>query len=184
MSRIGNKPVKITSGVTVSVSGSKVVVTGPKGELSFEFRPEIKITSNDNNIILERKVETPKAKALHGLSRTLVENMITGVSTGWNKGLELVGVGYRAQVEGTTLVLNLGFSHQIKIPAPTGITFEVTENRINVKGADKQLVGETAAQIRRLRPPEPYKGKGIRYIGEVVRKKAGKAAKAVGTTGK
>lgn len=184
MSRIGKKPVKIPDGVTVALIDHKLEVTGPKGKLDFEFRPEISLKVEGNHILVERVSETPKAKSLHGLSRTLVDNMLVGVSQGWNKGLELVGVGYRATMDGTTLILNLGFSHQVKISAPAGITFEVIENnRVNVKGIDKQLVGETAARIRRIRPPEPYKGKGIRYIGEVVRRKAGKAAKAVGAAG-
>lgn len=177
MSRIGQKPVKILEGTTVTVDKNQVTVTGPKGSLYFSFRPEIAVKVEGNNILVERVSSTPKAKSLHGLSRTLIENMIMGVTSGWNKGLELVGVGYRASVEGDKLVLNVGFSHPVNFPAPAGITFEVLENtKINVKGFDKQLVGETAAQIRKIRPPEPYKGKGIRYIGEVVRRKAGKAA--------
>ncbi|MBI3888029.1 50S ribosomal protein L6 [Candidatus Microgenomates bacterium] len=185
MSRIGKKPVKIPAGVTVKVEGNVVSATGPKGVLSINVRPEVKISVTDNDVLVERSAETPKAKALHGLTRSLIENIVTGVNLGWNKGLELVGVGYRAEVSGGTLVLNVGFSHQVKFPAPTGITFEVSENtKINVKGTDKQLVGETAAQIRRIRPPEPYKGKGIRYIGELVRRKAGKAAKAAGAPAK
>lgn len=184
MSRIGKKPIKIPEGVTVTVSGQDVKVTGPKGTLDLNFRHEIGISVSGNDVIVERNAETPKAKSLHGLTRTLVDNMILGVSKGWNKGLEIVGVGYRAAVEGTNLVLNVGFSHQVKFPAPVGITFEVSENtKVNVKGIDKQLVGETASQIRRIKPPEPYKGKGIRYIGEYVRRKAGKAAKAVGGAG-
>lgn len=181
MSRIGKKPVKIPEGVTIKQNGNDFVISGPKGELSFSFRPEVKIVQEGNNLVVERVSETPKGKSLHGLTRTLLENMVTGVTTGWNKGLELIGVGYRVSLEGTTLVLNVGYSIPVKFPAPAGITFEVSENtKVNVKGIDKQLVGETAAQIRRIRPPEPYKGKGIRYIGEVVRRKAGKAAKAVG----
>ena len=184
MSRIGKKPVKIPAGVTLKTDENRLVATGPKGELTLIVRPEIKVTVNGSEINVERISETPKAKALHGLVRTLVENLVLGVNSGWNKGLELVGVGYRATLEGTTLVLNVGFSHQVKFPAPVGITFEVSDNtKVNVRGIDKQLVGETAAQIRRIRPPEPYKGKGIRYIGEVVRRKAGKAAKAVGAAG-
>ncbi len=184
MSRIGKKPVKIPNGVTVNVKDHLVSVTGPKGHLATEFRPEVAIKIDGSNILVERMSDTPKAKSLHGLSRTLVENMVLGVNQGWNKGLELVGVGYRVAVEGTTLVLNVGFSHQVKIPAPQGIIFEIFENnKINVKGIDKQQVGEIAAQIRRIRPPEPYKGKGIRYIGEVIRRKAGKTAKAVGAAG-
>lgn len=180
MSRIGKKPVKIPSEVTVKIDGQVVTVTGPKGTLTQTFRPEIALRADRGNILVERVAATPKAKALHGLTRTLVENMVFGVDKGWNKGLEIVGVGYRGTVEGSDLVLNLGFSHQVKFPAPAGIAFEVKQNIINVSGIDKQLVGETAAQIRRLRPPEPYKGKGIRYVGEVIRKKPGKAAKAVG----
>ncbi len=184
MSRIGKKPVKIPAGVTVQISGQQLIATGPKGTLEVAFRPEVKISADGQNVAIERASETPKAKAMHGLSRTLVENAVLGVSQGWNKGLELVGVGYRAEASGTNLILNVGFSHPVKFPAPNGITFEVSDNtKINVKGIDKQLVGETAAQIRRVREPEPYKGKGIRYVGEVVRKKAGKAAKAAGAAG-
>ncbi len=181
MSRIGKKPVKIPAGVTIKTEDHRVVVTGPKGELAMVYRPEVAIKVEGSDIIIDRVAETPKAKALHGLTRSLVENLVLGVTSGWNKGLELVGVGYRAAVEGKNLLLNVGFSHQVNYPAPEGIIFEVVDNtKINVKGIDKQLVGETAAQIRQIRPPEPYKGKGIRYIGEVVRRKAGKAAKAVG----
>lgn len=182
MSRIGKKPVKIPEGVTINIDGGKVKIVGPKGTLNFNFRPEIKITSADGVISVDRVAETNKAKSLHGLTRTLIENMVFGVTTGWNKGLELVGVGYRCAVEGADLVLNVGFSHPVKFPAPEGITFTVSDNtKINVSGIDKQLVGETSAKIRRIRPPEPYKGKGIRYIGEIIRRKAGKAAaKAVG----
>lgn len=184
MSRIGGKPIKIPEGVTIQNDGGKLTVVGPKGTLVFQFRPEMGININNNAIDVQRKSDTPKAKSLHGLTRTLIANMITGVTQGWNKGLELVGVGYRAVVEGTTLVLNVGFSHQVKFPSPAGITFVVSDNtKVNVSGVDKQLVGETAAQIRRIRPPEPYKGKGIKYIGEVIRRKAGKAAKAVGGAG-
>jgi large subunit ribosomal protein L6 len=184
MSRIGKKPVKIPEGVTVKVDRQTVVATGPKGEQSLNFRPEIKIVQEGSSLNIERVEESPKAKALHGLTRSLVENLVMGVDKGWNKGLELVGVGYRAEVANGALILNVGLSHQVKYPAPAGIIFEVLENtKINIKGVDKQLVGETAAQIRRIRPPEPYKGKGIRYIGEVVRRKAGKAAKAAGAPG-
>ncbi len=184
MSRIGKKPVKIPSGVTITVTTGHVTATGPKGTLETQFRPEVSFQLDNNLLLVNRVSDTPKAKSLHGLSRTLAENMILGVSQGWNKGLEIVGTGYRAALEESTLVLNLGYSHPVKFPAPSGITFEVSENtKINVKGIDKQLVGETAAQIRKIKPPEPYKGKGIRYIGEFVRRKAGKAAKAVGAAG-
>lgn len=181
MSRIGNKPVSIPSGVSMNVSGGKVSVTGPKGTLEENFRSEIKISVSGSKAVVERVKDTPKAKSLHGLSRSLLENMVLGVTQGWNKGLELVGVGYRAAVSENDLLLNVGFSHQVTFPAPSGISFEVKDNtKVNVTGIDKQLVGETAAQIRRIKPPEPYKGKGIRYIGEVIRKKAGKTAKAAG----
>lgn len=184
MSRIGKKPIAIPSGITPQIEGSSVQVTGPKGVLKLSFRPEVAVKLEGNNIIVERTSETAKAKSVHGLTRTLIENMVMGVDKGWNKGLELVGVGYRAELSGKDLVLHVGFSHSVNFPAPEGITFEVLENvKLNVKGIDKQLVGETAAQIRRVKPPEPYKGKGIRYIGEAVRRKAGKAAKAVGGTG-
>lgn len=177
MSRIGTKPVKIPEGVTIKVEKGAVTVTGPKGTLSQTFRPEVAVKVEGGSILVERVAETPKAKSLHGLSRTLLENMVLGATSGWNKGLELVGVGYRAELSGPDLVLNIGFSHPVKFPAPAGITFAVADNtKINVSGTDKQLVGETAAQIRRTRPPEPYKGKGIRYIGEYIRRKAGKAA--------
>jgi len=181
MSRIGNKPISVPQGVTVSLNGSEVTATGQKGTLKWSIRPEVKVVIDGQKIDVSRSNENPKAKAVQGLTRTLIDNMILGVSTGWNKGLELVGVGYRAAVQGNMLVLNVGFSHQVNFPAPTGITFEVKDNtKINVSGIDKQLVGETAAQIRRIKPPEPYKGKGIRYMGEVVKKKAGKTAKAAG----
>ncbi len=180
MSRIGKKPIKIPENITVKIDGRIIGVSGPKGNLNCEFRPEVAVKNVNNQILVERVAETAKAKSLHGLTRTLIENMFFGVDKGWNKGLELVGVGYRAEVVGNDLVLNVGFSHQVKFPAPKGITFEVKQSLINVSGIDKQLVGETAAQIRRLKPPEPYKGKGIRYVGEIVRKKPGKAAKAVG----
>lgn len=185
MSRIGQKPVKILEGVSITVDKNQVSVTGPKGSLSATFRPEVAVKVDGSHVLVERIADSPKAKSLHGLTRTLIENMIMGVTKGWNKGLELVGVGYRAALEETTLVLNVGFSHSVKFAAPAGISFEVLENtKINVKGVDKQLVGEAAAQIRRIRPPEPYKGKGIRYIGEVVRRKAGKAAaKTLGAAG-
>lgn len=181
MSRIGNKPISIANGATVTVADGSLTATGPKGTLTVVIRPEVKVTSADGKVIVERRNENPKSKSVQGLTRTLIDNAIMGVTQGWNKGLELVGVGYRAALQGTTLVLNVGFSHQVNFPAPTGITFEVKDNvKINVMGNDKQLVGETAAQIRRVKPPEPYKGKGIRYSGEVVRKKAGKTAKAAG----
>lgn len=177
MSRIGKQPIKIPEDALIELSEGVVVVSGPKGKLTREFRREVEFVVNDRKIQVERKGDSPKAKSLHGLSRTLLENMIFGVTKGWNKGLEIVGTGYRASVSGNVLTLNLGFSHPITVTAPEGIGFEVKENRlINVSGVNKELVGETAAKIRRFRPPEPYKGKGIRYVGEKVRRKAGKAA--------
>lgn len=182
MSRIGKAPIKIPEKVTIKSEGQKVIVSGPKGELSQEVRREVNVKVDGSTLTVNRLAETARAKSLHGLYRSLLNNMILGVSTGWSKTLELVGVGYKAQLSGNDLLLNLGFSHQIKFPAPKGITFAVTDKdgKILVSGVDKQLVGETAAKIRRLRPPEPYKGKGIRYLGERIKKKVGKAAKAVG----
>lgn len=183
MSRIGSKPIKIPEGVTVTVEKKTVTCQGSKGKLEQEFRSEIKINIENNNIIIERVAETPKAKALHGLYRSLLANMIQGVSTGWNKGLEMVGTGFRAETDGKKLTLRLGFSHPVIYEVPEGISFEIKENKINVTGIDKQKVGEIAAQIRRIKPPEPYKGKGIRYVGEVVRRKPGKAAAKAGPGG-
>jgi large subunit ribosomal protein L6 len=184
MSRIGQKPVKVPEGVTVRIDGGHLAAAGPAGTLELVLRPEVKMEVSGNSVLVSRREESARAKSLHGLSRTLVENTLLGVSKGWNKGLELVGVGYRAALEGQVLVLSVGFSHPVRFSAPEGITFEVSENtKINVRGVDKQRVGETAAQIRRIRPPEPYKGKGIRYSGEAVRRKPGKAAKAGATAG-
>lgn len=180
MSKIGEKPIAIASGVKVTVDGQKVTVEGPKGSLSFNFRPEITVSVTDGKIEVKRDADTAKAKSLHGLTRTLINNMVFGVEKGWSKGLELSGVGYRASVEGGTLVLTVGFSHPVKYKLPEGISATVVENKITINGADKQLVGEVTAQIRRIRPPEPYKGKGIKYIGEHIRRKAGKTAKALG----
>ncbi len=181
MSRIGQKPIPVPEGVTLKRESRLVSVTGPKGALQLEFRPEVDLKMTTGKVEVVRTKETPKAKAIQGLSRSLIANMVAGVTTGWNKGLELVGVGYRVTTTGTSLVLNVGFSHQVNFSAPPGISFEVKDTtKINVSGIDKQLVGETAAQIRRIKPPEPYKGKGIRYSGERVKRKAGKAAKAAG----
>lgn len=181
MSRIGIKQITLPANVTVSVENGAVAVRGPKGALNCVLRPEVEVVIEGSKIEVRKVKDSPKAKSLHGLSRTLVENMVLGVTQGWNKGLELIGVGYRVSMSGKNLVLNVGFSHQVTFPAPEGITFEVKDNtKINVQGIDKQLVGETAAMIRRIKPPEPYKGKGIRYIGEHVRRKAGKAAKGAG----
>jgi len=176
MSRVGSKPIQITPGVNASISGDVISVTGPKGQLSVAIPRVIEIKIDGQNIVLTPINKSKDVSSIHGLTRTLVYNAVYGVSNLWTKGLELVGVGFR----GTDLVLNVGFSHPVVISAPANITFSANEGKINVSGIDRQLVGEMAAIIRRVKPPEPYKGKGIRYQGEKVRKKAGKAAKALG----
>jgi len=180
MSRIGKNPVKIPSGVTVEKKDvNTVFVKGPKGELSAAFSPLIKIALADGSVVCTRTSEGKQARSLHGLTRTLIFNMVEGVSNGYQKKLEIIGVGYRAAVSGTKIVLNLGHSHPIDFPVPKGIKIEIDKDKKNIliiSGIDKQLIGETAAKIRSLRKPEPYKGKGIRYLGEHVVRKAGKAA--------
>lgn len=179
MSRIGNAPISIPQGVTVESTGNKIVVNGPKGALSLEIAPEIKVEIENNMVTTKRKNEHKKSKSLHGLTRNLIANMISGVLTPWSKDLELNGVGFRAQTDGNKLTLNIGFSHPVEIVAPQGITFEVKDTtKIKVLGIDKELVGQTAANIRKIKTPDVYKGKGIRMVGEYIRKKAGKAAKA------
>lgn len=168
----------IPQGTTVKIDGRKLTATGPKGEVSFLLHPKVKVELGDKEIIC-----FSKDNALWGLVRSLVANAVLGVSVGWSKTLELVGVGFRAETNGLELILNLGFSHQVKIKAPQGLSFKVVENKIEILGADKQAVGELAAQIRRIKPPEPYKGKGIKYQGEIIRRKLGKAAKAIGGAG-
>jgi large subunit ribosomal protein L6 len=178
MSRIGRAPIAIPDGVDVDVEGSRVSVKGPKGRLAQDFRPEMTIVLEDGSLRVERPSDERLHRSLHGLTRTLLANMVVGVTQGYEKRLEIVGVGYRAAMKGNDLELALGFSHQVVVPPPAGIEFDVPQpTRITVRGIDKQLVGEVAAGIRKLRKPEPYKGKGIRYEGEYVRKKAGKAAK-------
>jgi len=181
MSRIGRMPISVPEKVSVAVEDRLVRVTGPKGELTQPIPEGIHVVQQDGHLVVERESEIKRHKALHGLTRTLVNNMITGVTTGFSKTLEITGVGYRATMAGQRLNLALGFSHPVDVAPPPGITL-ATEgaNRIIVSGIDKQQVGETAAQIRRLREPEPYKGKGIRYSDEVVRRKAGKAGKVGG----
>jgi len=175
MSRIGKKPIAIPSGVNVTLDGQTVTVKGPKGELAWTVAEEVEIKQEGAELNLTPRDETQRARAMWGLSRTLVFNMVTGVSTGFEENLELVGVGYRAAVNGTVLNLQLGFSHDINIDPPAGITFSSgKQTEIKISGADKQAVGEIAAKIRRIRPPEPYKGKGVRYAGEKVRRKEGK----------
>ncbi|WP_102399155.1 50S ribosomal protein L6 [Haloimpatiens massiliensis] len=179
MSRIGKLPVAIPNGVTVNVTPDNVVtVKGPKGELTRKMHADMLINIEDNSVIVKRPSEQKEHRALHGLTRALINNMVTGVTEGYQKTLELIGVGYRAQVKGKGLVLNLGFSHPVEIDAIDGIQFEVPETtKIVVKGIDKELVGEVAAVIRSHRKPEPYKGKGIKYQGEVIRRKEGKTGK-------
>ncbi|MFH1575706.1 MAG: 50S ribosomal protein L6 [Candidatus Nealsonbacteria bacterium] len=174
MSRIGKKPIEIPTGVEVKITGQQVSVKGPNGELSIKVRPEIKVETKDSKILVSAQNET--AKAYWGLTRALVANMVQGVVKNFEKKLEIIGVGYRAALEGQTLVLNIGFSHQVKIPAPKSIAFSVEKNIITIQGQDKCLVGQTAANIRKIRPPEPYKGKGIRYFGEQIKIKEGKRA--------
>ena len=178
MSRVGMVPVEIPSGVDLTVDGSTVRVKGPKGELSRTFHERVKIEVEDSRAVVTRVDESRMSRSLHGLSRTLLANMVTGVVNGYQKELTVVGVGYRAQLRGSGLVMQLGFSHPVEIDAPEGITFESPQpTRIVIKGIDKQQVGQVAAEIRRIRPPEPYKGKGIRYNDEKVRRKAGKAGR-------
>ena len=178
MSRIGNKSIIIPAGVTVEQNGNVVTVKGPKGELSREFASQIAINIEGNEITLTRENDAKENRSLHGTMRSNLFNMVTGVSEGFAKELELIGVGYRAQMQGSKLVLNVGYSHPVEFEAQEGITVEVPSNtKVVVKGANKEHVGELAANIRGVRPPEPYKGKGIRYVGEFVRRKEGKTGK-------
>lgn len=181
MSRVGQAPIAIPAGVDVAVEGRAVRIKGPKGELARTLPEELSVRIDGAELVVERAAETPEAKALHGLFRSLLANMVAGVSEGFEKRLEIHGVGYRAVKQGNDLEIQVGFSHPIKVAAPAGIEFEVpSPTRITVRGIDKELVGQTAAEIRALRKPEPYKAKGIRYEGEHIRRKAGKAAKAGG----
>lgn len=179
MSRIGRLPVTIPAGVQVDVQGSNVHVKGPKGELKRTFSSLIDIALENNQVILKRNSDKPEERALHGTTRAVIANMIQGVSAGFSTVLEVEGVGYRAEMDGKTLVLNVGYSHPVRVEPPAGITFEVDQKtrQIRVMGYDREVVGQTAAEIRRVRPPEPYHGKGIRYAGEKIRRKAGKAGK-------
>lgn len=175
-------PIPIPQGVQVDIKGSHVTVKGPKGELSRSFNPDMTIALQDGQIVVTRPTDNRQHRALHGLTRALLANMVTGVTEGYRKDMEINGVGYRAEMQGDNLVLYVGFSHPVEIVPPSGITLGI-ENRgktVVVEGIDKELVGEMAARLRRVRPPEPYKGKGIRYVGEYVRQKAGKAGKVVG----
>ena len=175
LSRSGKTPIAIPASVTLTVTGQTVSVKGPKGQLSFTVPEEVSITREGSDLTLSPSVDTQRARGMWGLSRTLVANMVHGVTDGYEEVLELVGVGYRAAMKGTALSMQLGFSHDVDIPAPAGVTFVVPkQTEVRISGIDKQLVGETAARIRRIRPPEPYKGKGVRYQGETVRRKEGK----------
>lgn len=186
MSRIGKKPIELPKGVTVSVDGSNLVtVKGPKGSLTQQMPTDIKIDQEGTTVMVTRPSDEKNHRALHGLTRALLNNMVVGTSTGFQKVLEINGVGYRAQKTGRNLTMSLGFSHPVIVEAPEGIDLNVGErNTVIVSGSDKQAVGEVAAYIRSLRPPEPYKGKGIKYSDEVIRRKAGKAGKAGGKGGK
>ena len=178
MSRIGRLPIDIPGGVTVNIDGQNVTVKGPKGELSLVVSNPIRVSIEDNQVVVTRPDDERNSRSLHGLTRTLIANQITGVTQGYEKGLEVVGTGYRVATKGASLEFALGYSHSITVDPPVGITFEVEgNNKLTVKGIDKQAVGEVAANIRKLRKPEPYKGKGVRYAGEVVRRKAGKSGK-------
>ncbi|GAV23836.1 50S ribosomal protein L6 [Carboxydothermus pertinax] len=175
MSRIGRKPIPVPQGVEVKIEGNLVTVKGPKGSLTREFHPDMKISFDGTQIIVERPSDEKNHRSLHGLTRTLISNMIIGVTSGFQKSLELVGVGYRAAKQGRKLVLTVGYSHPVEIEPPEGVEVEVpAQNQIVVKGIDKEVVGNFAANIRAVREPEPYKGKGIKYIDEVIRRKAGK----------
>ena len=178
MSRIGKKPITIPAGVEVKVNGNEVTVKGPKGELKNTFNADMAIAMEGNEIIVTRPTDNKEHRALHGLTRTLIANMVEGVANGYSKTLEVNGVGYRVQKQGKNLVMNLGFSHQVIVEEVPGITIEVpSPNQIVISGADKQQVGQFAAEVREKRPPEPYKGKGIKYADEHIRRKEGKAAK-------
>lgn len=179
MSRIGRMPIPVPQGVTVDVQKNTVRVKGPKGEMVRTFDPDMQIELEDNTVFVRRPTDQRRHRALHGLTRALLNNMVTGVSQGFVRRLQIEGVGYRAELQGENLVLNVGYSHPVIIEPPDGISFEVEKGYrwLSVSGIDKELVGEMAARIRRVRPPEPYKGKGIRYEGEYVRRKAGKAGK-------
>jgi large subunit ribosomal protein L6 len=181
MSRIGRLPIAVPSGVDVAIDGRRLTVKGPRGQLSRELHPDMTVAREDGNIVVTRPTEQKEHKQLHGLTRTLVNNMVVGVTTGYRKPLEITGVGYRASLVGRKLQLNLGYSHPIEIDPPAGISFEVENpTHLAVVGIDKELVGQIAARVRSTRKPEPYKGKGVRYAGERIRRKAGKAGKIGG----
>ena len=179
MSRIGKRPVPLPSGVTAAIAGQTITVTGPKGEIRRTVHQELALALEDNAVQVRRPSDEPRHKALHGLTRTLVANMVEGVTKGFSKSLEIQGVGYKAEVKPFGVQLVVGFSHPVPYHAPQGIKITVDNNvQVKVEGVDKELVGQVAAELRAVRPPEPYKGKGIRYVGEQVRRKAGKTAQA------
>lgn len=179
MSKIGKRPILIPEGVTVTIDGQTVKFAGSKGELTVVLPPQLKAKIADGSIKVERSLDTKPVKSLHGTFARLMLDSVRGVSEGWTKTLELVGTGFRARLEGNNLVLAVGFSHNVQVAQPQDITFELDENKIKVSGADRHIVGQTAANIRKVRPPEPYKGKGIKYEDEIIRKKAGKAKAVV-----
>jgi large subunit ribosomal protein L6 len=179
VSRIGRLPIEVPAGVDIKIDGSYLNVKGPKGEMEFTFSPEMTISKEEGTIVVERPTDEPRHRALHGTTRSIINNMVVGVSKGFERVLEIEGVGYRAELSGKNLVINVGFSHPVVVEPPEGISFDadMKVRQIKVSGFDKQLVGQVSAEIRKLRPPEPYKGKGIRYQGEYVRRKPGKAGK-------
>jgi large subunit ribosomal protein L6 len=182
MSRIGRSPITVPAGVTVSIEGVDVRVKGPKGELSRRLHADMKLEREGGLLLVKRPSDSDTHRALHGLTRALVANMVVGVSEGFEKVLEIEGTGYRAEQDGAALVLEVGYSHPVRVQPPKGVAFEVAERgkRVFVRGIDREQVGQAAVEIRKVRPPEPYKGKGIRYAGEIVRRKAGKAGKVGG----
>ncbi len=178
MSRIGNKHIPLPAGVTVTVEGNLITVKGPKGQLELVKNPDISVNVEENNVVVTRPTDDKEHRSLHGTTRALIHNMVVGVSEGYEKVLEIVGVGYRAQLQGNTLVLNLGYSHPVNMELPKGISVTCpSATEVHVLGCDKQVVGEFAAEIRKVRGPEPYKGKGVHYKGEYIRRKEGKKAK-------
>lgn len=177
MSRIGKSPIKVPSGVNVAIDGRKIAVTGPKGSLELELSPLIKVSQKDDELVVERSSEEAEAQAKHGLMRTLIYNMVQGVNEGFSKELEVNGVGFRVSLAGTDLKMNLGYSHEVVYKLPEGITAEVKQNNIKISGISKQKVGQVAAEIRALKKPEPYKGKGIKYADERILRKSGKSGK-------
>lgn len=185
MSRVGKKPIPLPAEVKIDIADGNVTVTGPRGTLSRDFHPEMELSIENGTLQVRRPTDEQRHRALHGLTRSLVANMVEGVTAGFRKDIEIIGVGYRAQLNGQRLVMALGYSHPIEVDPPAGISFEVTgNNRVAVLGIDKEAVGQQAANLRKWRPPEPYKGKGLRYQGEVIYRKAGKGGRAGGKGGR